>query len=113
MSNSEAVDTHKLYDTINHEHLDSLVSWATGEFPDAGLNLVECADGRWFVEVDHGRAFDNIAGVSRPILAPYTAPAFFQSEAEAQEFALTCIKQVYPDLANKDLSEYFSDDDDE
>jgi len=46
MSNSEVVDTHKVYDTINHEHLDSLVSWATGEFPDAGLNLVECADGR-------------------------------------------------------------------
>lgn len=113
MSNSEVVDTHKLYDTINHEHLDSLVSWATGEFPNAGLNLVECADGRWFVEVDHGRAFDDIAGVSRPTLTPYTEPAFFQSESEAREFAFTCIKQVYPDLASKDLSEYFSDDDDE
>ncbi|MBV7514581.1 hypothetical protein [Pseudomonas sp. PDM25] len=113
MDTSIAVNTHILYDTISHEHLDGLVSWATGEFPSAGLNLVECADGRWFVEVDHGHAFDHLAGISRPTVAPYIEPDFFQSEAEAQEFAFTCIRQVYPELANKNLSEYYSDDTDE
>ncbi|WGK63446.1 hypothetical protein QAO71_16885 (plasmid) [Halopseudomonas sp. SMJS2] len=113
MDNSAPVDTHSLYNTISHEHLDGLVSWARGEFPNAGLSLVECADGRWFVEVDHGHAYDHLAGVSRPSITPYIEPIFFQSEAEAQEFAFICIKQVYPELKTKELSEYYSDDDDE
>lgn len=65
MSNVIPVNTHDLYKTISHEHLDGLVSWAIGEFPNAGLSLVECSDGQWFVEVDHGSAFDHLAGVSR------------------------------------------------
>lgn len=113
MNNTSPINTHSLYNTISHEHLDGLVSWAMGEFPDAGLNLVECADGRWFVEVDHGRIFDHLAGVSRPSVTPYTEPVFFQSETKAQAFAFACIKQVYPALATKDLSEYYSDDNDE
>ncbi|BCR26233.1 hypothetical protein [Aquipseudomonas alcaligenes] len=110
MSNVIPVNTHDLYNTISHEHLDGLVSKAIGEFPAAGLNLLECADGRWFVEVDYGSAFDHLAGVSRPTITPYTEPVFFQSEAEALRFAYTCIKQVYPELENKDLSEYYSDE---
>ncbi len=39
-----------MFNTIGHEHLDDLVSWATGENPDTGLILVECKDGRWFIE---------------------------------------------------------------
>ncbi|EMH0369338.1 hypothetical protein RO273_000978 [Pseudomonas aeruginosa] len=113
MSNVIPVNTHDLYKTISHEHLDGLVSWAIGEFPNAGLSLVECSDGQWFVEVDHGSAFDHLAGESRPTVAPYTEPVFFQSEAEAQGFAFTCIKQVYPELENKNLSEYYLGDSDE
>jgi len=113
MGIGSAANTHAMYETINHEHLDGLVFWASGEFPDAGLNLVECADGRWFVEVDHGVAFDHIVGVSKPNVAPFIEPAFFHSEVEAREFAFTCIKEVYPELSNKDLSEYYSDDADE
>ncbi|HFL7782886.1 TPA: hypothetical protein ACG5A4_004597 [Pseudomonas aeruginosa] len=44
------------------------------------------------------------------LLAGYV---FFQSEAEAQGFAFTCIKQVYPELENKNLSEYYLGDSDE
>lgn len=110
MESSTALNTHIMYDTVSHEHLDSLVSWATGEFPDAGLSLVECADGRWFLEVDHGDAFNSIAGISKPEIAPFVEPTFFKSEEEAQNFAFACIKQVYPELESKDLSEYYSDD---
>lgn len=74
---------------------------------------MECADGRWFVEVDHGHVFDHFAGVSKPHIAPFIEPAFFHSEPEALEFAFICIKGVYPELANKDLSEYYSGDTDE
>lgn len=47
-----AANTHRMYDTVGHEHLDGLVNWAIGEFPDTGLLLIECRDGRWFVEVE-------------------------------------------------------------
>ncbi|MBF6649142.1 hypothetical protein [Methylobacter sp. BlB1] len=53
-SYSVAVNTHAMYRTVSYTHLDTFVDWVLGEFPDAGLNLIECADGRWFVEVDHG-----------------------------------------------------------
>ena len=43
-----------MFNTITHEHLDDLVSWATGEYPDSDLIWVECADGRWFIEVKSG-----------------------------------------------------------
>lgn len=102
-----------MYDAVSHEHLDSLVYWATGEFPDASLCLVECADGRWFIEVDHGVAFDHIQGVSRPKVTPFIEPAFFSSGVYAREFAFTCIKGVYPIQSDKDLSDYFAEDDDE
>lgn len=113
MDTGTRANTHAMYGTVNHEHLDGLVFWASGEFPDAGLNLVECADGRWFVEVDHGSAFDRIAGVSKPNVVPFLEPAFFASEVVARDFAFACIKEVYPELADKNLSEYYSDDADE
>jgi hypothetical protein len=113
MGIGSAANTHSMYKTIHHEHMDGLVYWARGEFPDAGLNLVECADGRWFVEVDHGTDFDGVDGVSKPNVAPFVQPRFFIAEIDAREFAYSCIKMVYPDLKDKDLSEYYSDDDDE
>lgn len=102
-------NTHAMYQTIGHQHLDSLVYWATGEFPDAGLNLVECQDGRWFVEVDHGNRFNQIDGISRPNIAPYVEPQFFGSEQEARVFAIACIKQAHTEVGNKNLQEWFDD----
>ncbi|MDR9836925.1 MULTISPECIES: hypothetical protein [Herbaspirillum] len=72
-----AINTHAMYGTIGHQHLDALVYWATGDFPDAGLNLVECRDGRWFVEVDHGDRYNSMEGISKPNLSPYVQPQFF------------------------------------
>lgn len=110
MGTGIAANTHRMYDTIGHEHLDSLVNWATGDFPNAGLSVVECADGRWFVEVDHGSAFDTLEGVSRPNVAPYAEPRFFGDEDAAKDFALECIKTIYPVLRDRDLREYWAED---
>lgn len=106
-----AANTHEIFNTVGHQHLDSLVYWATGDFPSAGLNLVECADGRWFVEVDHGDAFNQIDGVSKPQVVPYVAPQFFADEGGAKDFAIACIKQVYPSLHDKDLNKWFEEND--
>lgn len=106
----EALNTHTLYKTVNHEHLDSLVNWAMNDFPDSGINLVECQDGRWFVEVDHGEAFNQIEGISKPDIQPYREPRFFSSEDGARQFAYTCLRHVYPDLEGVDLDAYYSDD---
>lgn len=109
MGTGTAANTHAMYQTIGHQHLDSLVHWASGEFPDAGLNLVECQDGRWFVEVDHGSRFNHIDGISRPNVSPYVEPRFFGSEHEVREFAIACIKQAHPEVAGKNLQEWFDE----
>ena len=111
-----ATNTHTKYQTCGHTHLDSFVGWMLGgrEFPDSGLSLVECADGRWFVEVDYGVLFDGMPGISCPDVVPYVEPEFHVSESSAMTFALECIKKVYPVLANRDLhksaADYFGDE---
>jgi len=69
-------NTHEIYNTINHEHLDSLVNWARGEFPSSGLVVVECANGKWFVEVEFGHEFDQFDRISKPEVVPFVEPAF-------------------------------------
>ncbi|EPW5429267.1 hypothetical protein ACWM3R_001402 [Vibrio cholerae] len=113
MGIGKAANTHVMYQTIYHEHLDSVVFWAMGagidvDFPESGINLVKCMSGKWFVEVDHGNCFDNLDGLSKPEIAPFIEPTFFNSEDEARDFAYECIKSVYPDLKNKDLNGYYS-----
>lgn len=107
MGYGAAANTHATYRTINHRHLDGFVNWAMKDFPDAGLNPVECEDGRWFVEVDHGTRFNGIAGVSCPNVAPYVEPQFHASEQAALSFALACIKLAHPELVDRDLDECF------
>lgn len=113
MSASPTTNTHERYNTVYHQHLDTLVYWALkgDEFPDDGLMLVECADGRWFLEVEFGNLFDQIDGISKPALIPFVEPSFFASEDLALEFAYTCLKRAYPELEGRDLSEFFKDED--
>lgn len=99
-------NTHEIYNTINHEHLDSLVNWARGEFPTSGLVVVEYANGKWFVEVDYGHEFDQCEGISKPEVVPFVEPVFFETEEAARGCAHECIRKVYPELAQKDLSEF-------
>lgn len=99
------------HEAIWHDHLDSLISWATGEWPDDSINIVALKDGRFFVVVDYGDRYDCFEEIFRHDLIPYRAPRFFDSEQSVREFAVSCIKQVHPQLKDKDLLEFFGEDD--
>lgn len=103
----KAVNTHQLYDTNYHDHLDSMVMWATGIYPDSGLMVVGTSDHRWFVEVDFGTDFDNCDGISRPHITPYQEPSFFKSECEARNFAIEQIRVTDNTFEVLDLHGYF------
>ncbi|KWB20820.1 hypothetical protein WL32_16960 [Burkholderia cepacia] len=44
------LDTHMRYDTIGHEHMSSLIRWDHDNTEGLYFMLVECRDGRWFLE---------------------------------------------------------------
>lgn len=84
------VNSHELFNTIEHEHIGN------GEVE---LNLVGCADSRWFVENPwNDKRFSAIAGISNPGIEPYMQPTFFASEDKAREFAIKSIQTVLPDF---------------
>lgn len=112
MSQVQRANTHEMFDTNAHEHLDGLIQWATKKgYPHSSLNLVGCRDGRWFVEVDFGSEFNGIEGISKPYVIPYVAPRFFSSDDEARAFAFEVIKLVHPEVAHMNLDEYYDDED--
>ncbi|MFM0265488.1 hypothetical protein [Paraburkholderia sediminicola] len=111
MGTGTAANTHLMYDTNAHEHLDGVIQWATKKgYPYSSLNLVGCRDGRWFVEVDFGSDFNAIEGISRPNIAPYVEPRFFGDDDAAREFAFAAVRQVHPELADVDLDAYYDDE---
>ena len=102
-------NTHLEYNTIGHEHLDSLVNWAMGDYPSSGLLLIECEDERFFVGVDFGNDYNLIDGISKPSIEPYVEPNFFNNEQSALEFAMVAIKKVHPELNERNLNEYYDE----
>lgn len=104
------INTHTKFNTISHEHLDDLVSWATGEYPDSGILLVECADGRWFIEQDYGHDFDSFLGISKPKLIPYLEPYFYSSRDEALNIALELIRKVHKNLNEEKILDYLKEE---
>lgn len=108
LNGMKVTDTQALFKTVACEHLDVLVYWATEEFPDSGLLLVQCKDGRWFVEVEYGQAFDGLPGLSFPFVIPYAFPTFFPSEDAARNHALQCLYSLYPKLRDRDLTAYYA-----
>lgn len=110
MDKGQKTNTHALFDTNDHEHLDGVIQWATKKgYPNSSLNLVGCRDGRWFVEVDFGSAFDSINGISKPYASPYVEPIFFTSEDAARAFAFEAIKKIHPEVAGLNLEDYYED----
>ncbi len=55
------MNVHKVYDTINHYHLD----WLTpaGDYPKSALMVVECKDGRWMIVQEFGEEYGCFEGV--------------------------------------------------
>ena len=81
-------DTHLLFKTINHTHIGN------GEIE---LDVIECANGKWFVENRWGyEYFEKIEGISNPDILPYVNPIFFETELEAENFAVSQIQKILP-----------------
>lgn len=99
-------DTRTLYDKKEHTHLDFFID---GEYPESGLLLIKCFDGRCFIEVDFGRKYNEIAGISKPEIKPYQEPQFFDDVGTAARFAFDAIIQVYPEADWAYLEDRLSD----
>lgn len=100
------INTHKIYNTISHEHLDDLVHFSTGEHPDSGLLIVECENGSWFIEQDYGNAFDSFSGISKPHVHPYLNPVFYENREEALAVSIELIKLIHKGIDESKISEY-------
>lgn len=95
MEPSPICDTHQRYRTINHEYLESVRNVAYLGPLRNGWSLVECEDGRWFVESNSSfDAAPHLAGVSLPRVFPYAEPSFFPNRDDALEFAIERISNL-------------------
>lgn len=95
-----ALSTHELYRTVGREHLNS-------ERPHRGdpawLVLVECADGRFFLEAEFGE-WPHAEGVSRPRVTD-AAPDFFPDRPGALRRAAELIAREFGTDAARWLEE--------
>lgn len=70
-------DGHRAFNTVNHEHI-SCYSAAPGH-KDCELMIVECADGRWYVEDSWGADAQGAEKVWNPRDPSNEGPNFFSS----------------------------------
>lgn len=75
----QKIDTHKLYKTINHDHIGWLI-------------IIECENGLFFVETEFETNTLILEGLSYPFIFPYKEPKFFNNKGDAEIFAKECIK---------------------
>ncbi|HAU0311427.1 TPA: hypothetical protein JBF89_13340 [Legionella pneumophila] len=99
-------NTHELFNTVSHEHLDDFILFVTGKYPDSCLGLVECKNGLWFIEQDFGNAFDSMTSISRPKIFPYNEPKFFKNRSDAFDYALNVLIQHYKITNQNKIDEY-------
>ena len=105
------MNTHQKYHTISHHHFDFMYARENGEFdyPHSALMLVECADGRWFIEQEFGEEYDRFPGVVKSGKDLETAPTFYLDVDKVARAAFALIKQVYPGTPDERLAEFLED----
>lgn len=103
------MNTHQKYQTIGHCHFDFTYrkndSW---EYPESGLLLIECGDGRWFIEQDFGDEYDRFAGVVKSSDDVLTEPTFYANVEDVARAAFALIKQVYPTTPDVRLTDFLT-----
>ncbi|WP_159185357.1 hypothetical protein [Klebsiella pneumoniae] len=100
---------HTRYDTVNHHHLDYLLD--NGEYPDSGLMLIECCDGRWFILQEFGDEYSRFPGVVCSREDDVTEPVFYPDLEAAARAAFGFIGEVYPsDELEKLLADLLDDE---
>lgn len=90
----DEVDTHELFDTISHSHVDYVDS------PDGWVELlvVGCENGTSYIENGQKeKSFERFTEVCQPHILPFMKPSFFASEREAWDRAEEIMREVYPE----------------
>lgn len=92
------MNTHVKYQTKNHHHFDWNYQKADGssDYPHSALMLVECADGRWFLQQEFGDEYSRFAGVLKSGEDLDTEPTFYPDVQSAARAAFNLMKQAYP-----------------
>lgn len=85
-------DGHTAFNTVNHEHV-SCYSPADGH-DSCDITVVECADGRWYVEDTWGRDAKGVERVWNPHDRYADEPYFFENQASAFGHAVAVVARV-------------------
>ncbi len=95
------MNVHKVYDTINHYHLD----WLTpaGDYPKSALMVVECKDGRWMIVQEFGEEYGCFEGVLKNDSDLHTKPSFYPDFRSAVKSAFGMMKRLYPSTTTSPL----------
>jgi hypothetical protein len=102
------METHHKYNTVFHWHFDFSYEKedGTSEYPSSGLLLVECEDGRYYLEQEFGTEYAAFPGVVKSRYDLITEPTFYSSLEAAARAAFALIKQVYPSTPDARLTEW-------
>lgn len=102
------MNTHQKYKTINHIHFvfNYKVLDKEYEYPDAELMLVECGDGRWFIEQSSGEKYNQFPSITHSSEDVETQPTFYPDVATAARAAFALTKQVYPTTPDEFLHDF-------
>lgn len=85
-------DGHTAFNTVSHYHV-SCYSPAPGH-PNCEVSVVECDDGRWYVEDSWGSDAPGAENVWNPCDHDAKEPHFFGSQAEATAHAVVVVASV-------------------
>lgn len=105
------MNTHRKYNTVSHHHFDFTFMTPEGgfDYPDSGLMLVECDDGRWFIEQEFGQEYSQFPGVVKSREDLETEPTFYKDLETVAQAAFSLIKLVYPTTPDTHFTEFFGE----
>ena len=85
-------NSHAAFKTVSHDHV-ACYRPAPGH-KNCDLMLVECHDGRWYVEDNWGSDAHGAEKVWNPFIRNAEEPHFFATEAEAMALAVSVVARV-------------------
>lgn len=83
---------HAAFNTVSHKHVSCYLP-ADNHDP-CDLTIVECADGRWFVEDNWGTDANGDDKVWNPTDRHASPPYFFDAQDEALAYAVSVIARI-------------------
>lgn len=96
-------NSHRFFDTVNHHHISYY-----GDDESCDLMVVECRDGRWFIEDNWGGDAKGADGVFNPFVRG-SYPTFFPSLEDANLRAA----EVVGSITGASVAVLLLEDDDE